>query len=43
MKKIVGLMKSVFSNHHSDHLDAKSKVKVNYWCPTGMNPMNYNF
>ena len=42
MKKIVGLMKSVFS-HHSEETNAKNQAKINFWCPTGMIPVFYDF
>lgn len=38
MKKIVDFIGSVFANHAAD-LNAKSKIEVNYWCPTGMIPI----
>ena len=37
MKKIVDLMKTVFVNH-SANLDTNCN-KVNFWCPSGMNPL----
>ncbi len=38
MKKIVDLMKTVFVNH-SANLDTNNCNKVNFWCPSGMNPI----
>lgn len=42
MKKIVGLMKSMFS-YHSEKRDMVNQEKVNYWCPSGMIPVIYDF
>lgn len=41
MKKIVGLMKSVFS-HHAENRNSSHSTKINYWCPTGMIPVSYD-
>lgn len=38
MRKIVDLMKTVFVNH-SANLDTNNCNKVNFWCPSGMNPI----
>ena len=42
MKKIVGLIKSVFS-HHSENTNTRKQGKINFWCPTGMIPVFYDF
>lgn len=39
MKKIVDLMKTVFADH-SANLNTNNCSKINFWCPTGMNPIN---
>ena len=38
MKKIVDFIKSVFADH-SVGVNAKNCRKINFWCPTGMNPI----
>jgi len=42
MKKIVGLIKEVFS-HHSAKTNTGNQGKINFWCPTGMIPVFYDF
>lgn len=41
MKKIVDFMKAVFFNK-SRKSDETNKRIINYWCPTGMNPIMLN-
>ena len=38
MKKIVDFMKAVFAGHSAD-LNTNNCSKINFWCPTGMNPI----
>lgn len=38
MKKIVDFIKSVFADH-SGGVNTKNYRKINFWCPTGMNPI----
>ena len=38
MKKIVDFIKSVFADHFGG-VNIKNYRKINFWCPTGMNPI----
>ena len=39
MKKIVNFMKTVFVDHSTDK-KTKNCNKINFWCPSGMIPVN---
>ena len=40
MKKIVDFMKTVFTSPSADLTTTNNCSKINFWCPTGMNPLN---
>ena len=42
MKKIVDFMKAVFAGHSADLNTTNNCSKINFWCPTGMNPIKNN-
>ena len=39
MKKIVDLMKTVFADNSTD-LNTNNCSNINFWCPSGMIPVN---
>lgn len=41
MKKNANVMDSIYVNRPSN-LNESNKQKINYWCPTGMNPIMLN-